>query len=176
YEWGEGIGRVRHQVQFRGPNAESIDLLQHQSDKSDHPSGGRSVVAYEVPEGATEARFYSWYYVDGAFTIAPEGSTIYVGEYSAAVADSEAEALAQVEECFDGDFPDVVDEGSREGAYSFPFFPVFLADSTVQGEHELTVEGDAPVWPVGEIQGPGRDVESIGPDGSRLLDRKSTRL
>ena len=169
YEWGEGIGRVRHQVQFRGPNAESIDALQHQSDKSDHPSGGRSVAAYEVPEGATEARFYSWYYVDGTFTTAPEGSTIYVGEYSAAVADSEAEALAQVEECFDGDSPDVVDEGSLEGAYSFPFFPVFLADSTVQGEHELRVEGDAPVWPVWEIQGPGKDVEIIGPDGSRLF-------
>ena len=55
------------------------------------------------------------------------------------------------------------------GAYSFPFFPIFLADSTVQGEHELTVEGDAPVWPVWEIQGPGRDVEIIGPDGSRLF-------
>src|SRR5690625_385542 len=55
------------------------------------------------------------------------------------------------------------------GAYSFPFFPIFLADSTVQGEHELRVEGDAPVWPVWEIQGPGRDVEIIGPDGSRLF-------
>src|SRR5690625_215491 len=55
------------------------------------------------------------------------------------------------------------------GAYSFPFFPIFLADSTVQGEHELTVEGDAPVWPVWEIQGPGKDVEIIGPDGSRLF-------
>ena len=55
------------------------------------------------------------------------------------------------------------------GAYSFPFFPIFLADSTVQGEHELHVEGDAPVWPVWEIQGPGRDVEIIGPDGSRLF-------
>ena len=55
------------------------------------------------------------------------------------------------------------------GAYSFPFFPIFLADSTVQGEHELRVEGDAPVWPVWEITGPGRDVEIIGPDGSRLF-------
>ena len=55
------------------------------------------------------------------------------------------------------------------GAYSFPFFPIFLADSTVQGEHELVVEGDAPVWPVWEIVGPGKDVEIIGPDGSRLF-------
>lgn len=55
------------------------------------------------------------------------------------------------------------------GAYSFPFFPVFLADSTVQGEHDLTVEGDAPVWPVWEIQGPGKDVEIIGPCGGRLF-------
>ena len=55
------------------------------------------------------------------------------------------------------------------GAYSFPFFPIFLADSTVQGEHELRVEGDAPVWPVWEIVGPGKDVEIVGPDGSRLF-------
>src|SRR5699024_4567175 len=55
------------------------------------------------------------------------------------------------------------------GAYSFPFFPIFLADSTVQGEHELTVEGDAPVWPVWEIVGPGKDVEIIGPGGDRIF-------
>src|SRR5699024_10876271 len=55
------------------------------------------------------------------------------------------------------------------GAYSFPFFPIFLADSTVQGEHELRVEGDAPTWPVWEITGPGKDVEIIGPDGERMF-------
>src|SRR5699024_6630017 len=55
------------------------------------------------------------------------------------------------------------------GAYSFTLYPVFLAASTVQGEHELTVEGDAAGWPVWEIQGPGKDVQIIGPDGSRLF-------
>ena len=97
------------------------------------------------------------------------GDRLWLDRVMIAVAPTEAEALSQVETYFDGDTPDVVDEGSREGSYSFPFFPVFLADSTVQGEHELTVEGDAPVWPVWEIQGPGRDVEIIGPDGSRLF-------
>lgn len=90
-----------------------------------------------------------------------------------AVADSEQAALDSVLEYFDGSTDDVVIEPSVEpvltGAYSFPFFPIFLADSTVQGEHELRVEGDAPVWPVWEITGPGRDVEIIGPDGSRLF-------
>ena len=97
------------------------------------------------------------------------GDRLWLDRVMIAVAPTEAEALSQVESYFDGDTPDVVDEGSREGAFSFPFFPVFLADSTVQGEHELRVEGDAPVWPVWEIQGPGRDVEIIGPDGSRLF-------
>src|SRR5699024_11285528 len=92
------------------------------------------------------------------------GSRIDLRNIVFAVADTEAEALEQVETYFDGDTPDVVDEVSREGSYSFPFFPVFLSDSTVQGGHELTVEGDAPVWPVWEITGPGRE------------DRKSTRL
>lgn len=97
------------------------------------------------------------------------GSRIDLRNIGFAVADTEAEALEQVETYFDGDTPDVVDEVSREGSYSFPFFPVFLSDSTVQGGHELRVEGDAPVWPIWEIQGPGRDVEIIGPDGSRLF-------
>ena len=97
------------------------------------------------------------------------GDRLWLDHVMIAVAPTESEALAQVESYFDGDTQDVIDEGSREGAYSFPFFPVFLADSTVQGEHELRVEGDAPVWPVWEITGPGRDVEIIGPDGSRLF-------
>ena len=99
-----------------------------------------------------------------------QGSAAYATDaWVAAVGDSEQAALAQVAEYFDGDTPDVIDEGSREGSFSYPFFPVFLADSTVQGEHELRVEGDAPVWPVWEIVGPGKDVEIIGPDGSRLF-------
>ena len=97
------------------------------------------------------------------------GDRLWLDHVMIAVAPTESEALAQVESYFDGDTQDVIDEGSREGSYSFPFFPVFLADSTVQGEHELRVEGDAPVWPVWEIQGPGRDVEIVGPDGSRLF-------
>ena len=86
-----------------------------------------------------------------------------------ALGDTQGSVVEQTESYWDGDSPDVVDEGSREGSFSFPFFPVFLADSTVQGEHELRVEGDAPVWPVWEIVGPGRDVEIVGPDGSRLF-------
>lgn len=126
--------------------------------------------AFEVPEG----------YEGGTFDVNPRAIrssgdwsgqtvTMYYSNVQVVAAESEQAALDQVAEYFDGDTPDVVDEGSLEGAYSFPFFPVFLADSTVQGEHELRVEGDAPVWPVWEITGPGRDVEIIGPDGSRLF-------
>ena len=106
---------------------------------------------------------------DGAYGAPAAGTRVLVDGVRVSFGETEQAALEQVESYFDGDMPDVVDEGSREGSYSFPFFPVFLADSTVQGEHELRVEGDAPVWPVWEIQGPGRDVEIIGPDGSRLF-------
>ena len=39
-----------------------------------------------------------------------------------------------------------------------PFFPVILAQSTVQGRFDVTVEGDGPAWPSWEVVGPGRDL------------------
>lgn len=103
YEWGDGVGRVRHQLQFRGPNNESIAAPQIQRDRADHPNGGRSIFWYQVPAGAVEARWYSWFYMEGSFTQAPDGSNIRVGKYSAALSDTEHDARAQVAEFFDGD-------------------------------------------------------------------------
>lgn len=39
-----------------------------------------------------------------------------------------------------------------------PFFPVVLAQSVVQGQFEVTIEGDGPVWPSWEVLGPGTDL------------------
>lgn len=132
------------------------------------PTGGASRFASGlVPNDSSEIRLIPWMRAVGSGDL--DGTSMFIDAVMVVTADSEQAALDQVAEYFDGDTPDVIDEGSREGSYSFPFFPVFLADSTVQGEHELRVEGDAPVWPVWEIVGPGRDVEIIGPDGSRLF-------
>lgn len=49
-----------------------------------------------------------------------------------------------------------------------PFFPVVLAQSTVQGQFTVEVEGDGPVWPVWEIVGPGSDL-SIRRGSERLF-------
>src|SRR5690625_3094596 len=115
-------------------------------------SGSASKVISESYGG-----FYS-----GMYVVPEAGVDVALGFFTGA--DVHANTMVRIESL------DVKREGGEvEGAYSFPFFPIFLADSTVQGEHELTVEGDAPVWPVWEITGPGRDVEIIGPDGSRLF-------
>lgn len=39
-----------------------------------------------------------------------------------------------------------------------PFFPVILAQSTVQGQFTVQVEGDAPISPTWRITGPGSDL------------------
>ena len=38
------------------------------------------------------------------------------------------------------------------------FFPVMLAQSTVQGEFEVDILGDGPVWPSWQVDGPGEDL------------------
>lgn len=145
------IGHIR-QVYMNGTQIESP------LEAGEHTIRG----AFQVPE---DGNWYLRLYHYGA----KDDGTVYWDDLSIVKASTESEALAQVEHYFDGDTPDELDQGRLEGAYSFPFFPVLLADSTVQGEHELRVEGDAPVWPIWEIMGPGRDVEIIGPDGSRLF-------
>lgn len=103
FRWGEGVGRLRHQIQFRGPDNESISALQIQRDFSDYPEGGRSIHIEKVPDGATEARIYTWFYLEGNFTPAPAGSTIHVGGYVNATGSTEEKVRLQVEEPFDGD-------------------------------------------------------------------------
>lgn len=44
-----------------------------------------------------------------------------------------------------------------------PFFPIVLSASTVQGEMSLLVRGDAPVFPVWTVTGPGRDLSITNP-------------
>src|SRR5690625_3063715 len=157
--------RVRLQVQwFSGSQGSgSLGYSTGGYTTADWYDGQDLSEAFQAPSGANSVR------VRVVLAATASGDRLWVDRCHVAIDSSEQAALDQVANYFDGDTPDVVDEGSREGSYSFPFFPVFLADSTVQGEHELRVEGDAPVWPVWEIQGPGRDVEIIGPDGSRLF-------
>ena len=39
-----------------------------------------------------------------------------------------------------------------------PFFPVILAQSVVQGQFDVEISGDGPVWPAWEVLGPGTDL------------------
>lgn len=110
FKWGERIGRFRHQIQFRGPNNESIDAPQTYIERSEMPEGGRSIVAFEVPSGTTEARMYTWFYLEGGFNVAPENSTIYVGDYSVAISEDATSATEQVETFFNGDTPNVMNQ------------------------------------------------------------------
>ena len=83
-----------------------------------------------------------------------------------AIADTEEEARAQVAEYFDGDTRDVT---PQIGGYEFPFFPVRIGGSVVQGEYELTVEGDAPAYWSGVITPPGDDLLIQNAKGERIF-------
>ena len=41
---------------------------------------------------------------------------------------------------------------------TIPFFPVILAQSVVQGQFDVEISGDGPVWPAWEVLGPGTDL------------------
>ena len=53
---------------------------------------------------------------------------------------------------------------------SEPFFPVVLAESVVQGDWDIAVEGDGPVFPVWEVTGPGTDLRIIRGDDRIEID------
>ena len=53
---------------------------------------------------------------------------------------------------------------------SEPFFPVVLAESVVQGDWSVAVEGDGPVFPVWEVTGPGTDLRIIRGDDRIEID------
>ena len=52
-----------------------------------------------------------------------------------------------------------IDPGSKPFiSQSAPFFPVMLAQSSVQGQFEVDILGDGPVWPSWQVTGPGEDL------------------
>src|SRR5690625_1298009 len=55
------------------------------------------------------------------------------------------------------------------GGYEFPFFPVRIGGSVVQGEYELQVEGDAPAYWSGVITPPGEDLLIQNAKGERIF-------
>lgn len=50
------------------------------------------------------------------------------------------------------------DRANEPGGYESPFLPIVLASSTVQGEFEINIGGDAPAYPTWIIDGPGVDL------------------
>ena len=95
-----------------------------------------------------------------------QGNTMFATRFMVAVADSEQAALDQVAEFFDGDSRDVT---PQVGGYEFPFFPVRIGGSVVQGEYELQVEGDAPAYWSGVITPPGEDLLIQNAKGERIF-------
>lgn len=53
--------------------------------------------------------------------------------------------------------------------YEFPFFPVRIGGSVVQGEYELQVDGDAPAYWSGVITPPGEDLLIQNAKGERIF-------
>ena len=52
-----------------------------------------------------------------------------------------------------------IDPGSKPFiSQSVQFFPVMLAQSSVQGQFEVDILGDGPVWPSWQVTGPGVDL------------------
>src|SRR5690625_483322 len=151
---GETISITADLSYVDGPQVGNIRVRVRAFDADDNPVSG-GFQPYPISES------YPGTYT-GTWRVPDDGVSIELGFYTAS--DVHANTMVRIENL------DVKREGGEiEGAYSFPFFPIFLADSTVQGEHELVVEGDAPVWPVWEIVGPGKDVEIIGPGGDRIF-------
>lgn len=125
----------------------------------------------EVPARTDVARTFSMVSLDLKF-LSLDGGKIPKGE-SFTISQLIIEAGTEAGEFFSGDTPDTSGteyrwEGTpgrspsiadgRGAAHAYPFFPVLLSDSTVQGAYVLNIQGDAEAWPVWEVTGPGEDL------------------
>ena len=81
-------------------------------------------------------------------------------------------------EYFDGDtagaswagVPHASQSGFLSPSPGTPFFPVVLAQSSIQGKFDVDIAGDGPVWPSWEVIGPGSDLTiASGPQRIELL-------
>lgn len=126
-------------------------------------------VAAQITSGTTRIAPAGYVADDAAWTVPPVvGTTIQQDGFIACVANTEAEALAAVAEYRDGDSPSwgwsgephnsVSVEYVKESTYQSPFLPIVLASSTVQGEFNVSIAGDAPAYPTWIIDGPGSDL------------------
>ena len=121
-----------------------------------------SALITNPPRGVFNVSFHT----GGQSDPVPEGTYITISD----VLIEETDTLG---EFFDGDTPGTDDasywwdgepgrsqsvEDARGASHAYPFFPVLLSDSTVQGAHVLTIQGDAEAWPVWEVTGPGEDL------------------
>lgn len=87
------------------------------------------------------------------------------GDFAKAVVNGHRMVMALTFECEDPWFYGPWREQTRRiGKASKPFlsatssfFPVRLSESSVQGEYDVVIEGDAPAWGVWEISAPGED-------------------
>lgn len=116
----------------------------------------------------------------------PDGADLPVGA-SLGITNVLIEQTDTLGKFFDGDTPDTSDaiylwEGTpgrspsvadgRGASHAYPFFPVMLSDSTVQGAYVLSIQGDAEAWPVWEVTGPGEDLLIQNDDtGERIFIR-----
>lgn len=129
------------------------------------PSGAAQAVMSGRIEDATDATDFWFVWWPSDLRSVPDETAKIIAPMISGPYDTEAEALAQVETYFDGDTEPYL--GRYEG-YQFPFFPMFVHSSTVQGEQSIRVEGDAPAWPTYTVTGPGEDLRIINQHGDQL--------
>lgn len=131
------------------------------------------VEAQELTEDSFDAR-YSMYYgantdrpqIGAVFTVL-DGITLVQDDVAAEPINGDAPFWGWVGK--PGDSESV--EFEKSSTYQSPFFPMILASSAVQGEIDLDIGGDAPVYPTWVIDGPGSDliIENDKGDSLKVL-------
>jgi hypothetical protein len=137
-------------------NGASVDMISEPAPNA--PGVYRLSKTFTVPAGATGASPVVWNGTTGGQVVYWDSITLEEGGTDGSYFDGDTPTDDEFTYEWEGVPHKSASVMKARQMYSPRFFPVILAQSTVEGAFTFDINGDAPTWPTWIVDGPGEDL------------------